>query len=160
MKKIIKISIIAISAIAILVSVILMNYIGGKEITEGTYRIKGYKSYPNAYIEVKGNTVQFHNIDLNAIYREYQLESYKKVLESNTEVSITEEELEQISDLNELLVENPYEVDYDTDSKSGTFTYIYFCYANGYPFGVVLKYDSFHKTLKINNAVQKIVFEK
>ena len=73
----------------------------------------------------------FHNIDLNAIYQEEQMKSYMSMVESGATSSITDEQLKEISDLNSLFVSNPYELDYESigdESKSGTFTYIYFCY--------------------------------
>lgn len=163
MKKGIKICIGIILAVVLLLSVVVITKTGGAEITEGTYKITDYAAYPDAYIVVKENKLQFYNIDLNAIYQEAQLEDYKEMQEHGLEFHITEQQLGKISDLNELFVSNPYELDYESstkDNKTGTFTYVYFCYNGDYPFGLVLEYNSLHKTVKINSPEQTLIFEK
>ena len=52
----------------------------------------------------------------------------------------------------------PYE--HSETFKSGTFEYTYYFYPGHSIFGLVIIYDSFHKTLKINNEIQEINFEK
>ena len=160
MKKTVAVVGIVVAAIALLAGVTMLSYIGGEEITEGTYKIRNYPDYPEAYIEVKGNEIQFHNIDLNAIYRDDQVADYHKMVEMNSDFAVAEEEFDIVSDLNWLLVDNPYKLEYDGDAMQGTFEYVYFCTYKGTPFGVVIIYDSFHKTLMINNYTQKILFEK
>lgn len=163
MKKFIKIGLGVFLAVALLVVVIVIGKVGGAQIAEGTYKIKECKDYPDAYISVEENKVQFHNIDLNAIYQEEQMKSYMSMVESGATSSITDEQLKEISDLNSLFVSNPYELDYESigdESKSGTFTYIYFCYNSNSPFGLVLEYNSFDKTIQINSPVLNLIFEK
>lgn len=163
MKKIIKFSIIGIVLIAILLAVIAISRIGGAEIAEGTYKITDYEAYPDAYIVVEENRVQFYNIDLNAIYREYQMDTYLNAKEQGLDIGMSKEELEPLSDLNEMFVENAFELDYEwqaDDNKVGTFSYVYFCKGEGNLFGLVLEYNSLHKTLQINSPVQTLVFEK
>ena len=79
MKKGIKILIISIIVIALLSAAIFISRSGGSEISEGTYYIENCEAYPDAYITVNNNEIQFHNIDLNALYREEQLENYNRV---------------------------------------------------------------------------------
>lgn len=163
MKKFLKIGICIICAVLLLLLVIMIAKVGGAEIADGIYRVADCEAYPDAYIEVKGNTLQFYNIDLNEIYQEAQMVTYEKMKESGVEFNMTEEQLIQISDLNLLLVSNAYEIDYDSleeDNKTGTFQYVYFCYGEGNLFGLVLEYDSLHKTIQINSSVLQLEFER
>lgn len=161
MKSKIKIIIGAIIAIALLVVCYGIVKIGGAEITEGKYMICDFDSYPDAYIEVKENMIQFYNIDLNAIYQEYQLSNYKKMVDSGFQSAMSDEQVAKDADLNEMFVNNGYEIDYETDdSKQGTFTYVYFCMSSDNLFGLVLEYDSLHKTIQINSPVMNLIFEK
>ncbi|MBQ3513524.1 MAG: hypothetical protein IJA32_06975 [Lachnospiraceae bacterium] len=159
MKKGIKIGIGIILAVALLVAVGFVTKVGGAEITEGTYKIKDCPEYPDAYLVVEDGKLQFFNIDFNAIYQEAQLELYKTMEERGAVVPLTKEQLEQVSDLNQMYVVNEYEL-LEEGSKTGTFTYVYWCYQSGYAFGLVFEYDSLHKTVQINNPVKTLVFEK
>lgn len=161
MKKKIKVIIVVACAIVLLIGVVLLCRIGGSEITDGVYEITDCSDFPNAYIEVTGNKLQFYEIDLNEIYQAAQIESYDNLNESGA-LDISEEKIAEISDLNNLLVSNPYELDYEsiTDNKNGTFTYIYYCMSEQNIFGLVLEYDSLHKTIQINSPVRQLVFEK
>lgn len=150
-------------AIVLLVSVVLFCRIGGAEITEGKYKITDCKDYPDAYIEVENGTIQFYNIDLNAIYQNDQLEIYNNLINSGYINSLSEEQLLKAKDLNNLLVTNSFDLDYDNtteDNKAGTFTYTYFCMEQNHIFGILLKYDSFHKTIQVIDPVRTLVFEK
>lgn len=151
-------------ALVILIIIIAVGNISSGKIAEGTYRIRNCSEFPDAYIVVKGNKVQFYDIDLNKLYREKELESFKGWVEHGVGVEMTEKQIEKASDLNELFVTHPWEIDYDIvgDNKDGTFTYIYFCIVKDTPFGLVLQYDSLHKTIQLNNSdPQKIfVFKK
>lgn len=151
-------------AIVILIIIIAVGDISSGKIAEGTYRIKNCSEFPDAYIVVRGNKVQFYDIDLNKLYREEQLENFKRLVEHGIGVEMTEKQIEKASDLNEMFVINSWEIDYDLvgDNKDGTFTYIYFCMVKDTFFGLVLQYDSLHKTIQLNNSdPQKIlVFKK
>lgn len=162
MKKILKYGLIAVGAIALLIIVLFFTKVGGAKIAEGTYKVKDSRISSEAYIQVDGNKIQFYNIDLNQIYREAQLKDYSAMVAHGVGNELSEEQLDKLSDLNGLFVSNAYEIDYDKqeDSKTGTFTYVYFCYTSDYPFGLVLEYNALHKTLQINSPVKKIVFEK
>lgn len=164
-KNVFKIVFIVIAAIAILVVVIGITSVNSGEPDAGIYKITDYKEYPDAYIKVKEHSLQFYNIDLNAIYQEKQIEEYNKLIDKFPDYALSDKEVEEYSDLNAILVEKPYYVDYkllEEDAKTGTFEYTYFIYAgdNNASFGLVLLYDSFHKTIHINNAIQEITFKK
>jgi len=155
MKKII----ISVIIVILLAVTLTANYIGGAEFTEGKYKIQDFAEYPDAYIEVKGNTIQFHDIDLNAIYREHQVSEYRKAVTKGIPVKLDEETLKTASDFNARFVDAPFELDF-SDTKDGTFSYTHFCYDESQIFGLVIIYDALHKTIKINNAEQEIVFKK
>lgn len=163
-KKIITILLLIVIAIAVLVAVIVFSVSNNGELASGTYHITDFEEYPDAYIEVKDNSLQFYNIDLNAIYQKEQMEKYNKFIEKYPDSAISEEEVEKNSDLNFLFVDNPYYIDYEWegDTKSGTFEYTYFLYPNenNISFGLVILYDSFHKTIHVNNAIQEMTFQK
>lgn len=158
----IKIGIGVICAALFLLAAVMITRVGGAKITEGTYRVINYEVYPDAYITVTKDALQFYNIDLNAIYQAAQMETYEQMKERGVTMGITDEQLEQISDLNRMFVSNSYALDYDAleDNKSGTFQYVYFCYGEQNLFGFVLEYDALHKTLQINSPVLKLTFEK
>jgi len=155
MKKII----ISVIIVILLAVTLTANYIGGAEFTEGKYKIQDFAEYPDAYIEVKGNTIQFHDIDLNAIYREHQMSVYKDASAKGFLEVLDEEALKTASDFNARFVDAPFELDF-SDTKEGTFTYIHHCRDESQIFGLVIIYDALHKTIKINNAEQEIVFKK
>lgn len=162
MNKILKYCLVAVVAIALLIITVFVTKVGGPEIADGTYKVKDSENYSDAYIYVNNNSIQFFNIDLNSIYREAQMNNYASMVEHGVKFGLTDEQLNEISDLNNLFVSNSYEIDYDKqdDSKAGTFTYVYFCYVNEYPFGLVLEYNALHKTLQINSPVQQMIFEQ
>ena len=156
MKKII----ISVIIVILLAVTLTANYIGGAEFTEGKYKIQDFAEYPDAYIEVKGNTIQFYNIDLNAIYRDYQVAEYRKALTKGFPVKLDEEGIKKASDFNARFVDEPFELDF-SDSKTGTFTYIHYCLDDeSEMFRLIIIYDSLHKTIRINNAEQEILFKK
>lgn len=90
------------------------------------------------------------------------MEQYKKTHDVNPELSYSEKEIETYSDLNQNFVNNAFNIPYEQSEtfKSGTFEYTYYFYPGNSIFGLVIIYDSFHKTLKINNEIQEINFEK
>lgn len=163
-KKIITILLLIVIAIAVLVAVIVFSVSNNGELASGTYHITDFEEYQDAYIEVKDNALQFYNIDLNAIYQKEQMDEYNKLISKRPDFALPEDELEKSSDLNLLLVDNPYYFDYEWvgDAKSGTFEYTYFLYSgNNYMgFGLVILYDSFHKTIHVNNAIREMTFQK
>lgn len=87
---------------------------------------------------------------------------YKEVVEKNQDLKMTEEEVARYSDLNTLMVQNAYSINYDeqTDSKTGTFTYSYSMYPGQWAFGFGIEYDSFHKTIHIGHHIQELTFQK
>lgn len=163
MKRNVKICICSFAAIVFLIIIIVFGNITSGQIAEGTYRVRNCSEFPDAYFVVKDNEIQFYNIDLNKLYREEQLKDFKGWIEHGIGVNMTEEQIEKASDLNEMFVTNPWKIDYDIENnKQGTFSYIYFCIVKDTRFGLILQYDSLHKTLQLNNAdPQKVlVFKK
>lgn len=162
MKSKLKFVAIVIVAILVMVGVFVFVNIGGAKISEGKYKIIGVEEYPDAYIQVEGNNIQFYNIDLNAIYQQGQLDNYNNMIEKGFPATYTDEQIKEYSDLNKMFVENSYTIDYETndDNKSGTFTYIHYCIVDNAAFGFVLEYDSFNKTIQINSPIKNILFEK
>ena len=163
MKKKILIIIGIILLIAIPIAVNFLLKVNAKRMANGTYYAVNCEKYPDAYVVVKGETIQFYNIDLNATYRKDQLDSiYMKQNNENLsfDTGLTDEELLELSDLNNMFVNNPYEYDFDNGWKEGTFVYLLRC--DGYErlFGLYLLYDSWNKTITINNDQLKITFEK
>lgn len=162
MKNVIKIPLIILAALLLIIVVFRFTYIGDGRIDDGTYEITGFDQYPDAYIVVAGDTVQFYNIDLNKIYQAGELEQYKEIVEKNQDLEMTEEEVARYSDLNTLMVQNAYPINYDeqADSKTGTFTYSYSMYPGQWGFGFGIEYDSFHKTIHIGHHIQELTFKK
>lgn len=164
MKRNVKIGICIFSAIVFLVMILVISNMSRMQIAEGTYRVTNCDEYPDAYIVVNENNIQFYNIDLNMLYREEQIKDFQGWIEHGVGGELTEEQIEMASDLNEMFVSNSWEIDYDLESnnKQGTFSYVYFCIVKDTRFGLVLQYDSMHKTIQLNNAdTQKIlVFKK
>lgn len=161
MRRIIKTTLIAMAAVLLFAVVVRLTYIGDGKITPGTYEIKDFDPYPDAYIEVGEDTIQFHNIDLNAIYQEKQLEQYNKLVENYPDAAMSDEDVKKYSDLNACMAENPYPIDYvmNEDAKTGTFTYEFNFYTK-LPFGFGISYDSLQKTLHIDHYVQALTFKK
>ena len=104
-------------------------YIKDGTINEGTYQV--------ASITITKDTIQFHNIDLNKIYQAKQMEQYKKTHEISPELSYSEKEIDDYSNLNENFVNNAFPIPYEQaeDFKSGTFTYTYYLYPGNSIFG-------------------------
>lgn len=152
---------VAIILIAILVLVLKFTRIQDNGIADGKYVITDCPEYPDAYIKVKNNTIQIFNLDVNSIYRAEQVENIKKMC-ANKDLGIylTDQEIEELSDLNRMFVDNPYKVDLDKGNKDGTYSYVYPCHCKGNYFGLIFVYDSYNKTIKINNYQKKIVFKK
>lgn len=153
MKKTLKAGIVLVVAMALLVGVFLISCRGDGTIADGIYRVTNSEAYPDAYIVVRDNEIQFYNIDLNALYQEYQRWNYAEWEKRGVGAKLTEEQIEEFSDLNELYVSNAWMIDYKltVTSKEGTFTNAYFCKVSDTPFGLILQYDSLHRTIQINN---------
>ena len=91
-----KLAIIIILALFILGFAFKLIYIKDGTINEGTYQV--------ASITITKDTIQFHNIDLNKIYQAKQMEQYKKTHEISPELSYSEKEIDDYSNLNENFV--------------------------------------------------------
>lgn len=162
MKKKVKLIVIIIIAFLLLAVVYRFIYVGDEKIDTGTYEVIEFDKFPKAYAVVDEDAIQFYNIDLNSIYQTEQIKQYEEVCKVNPDLSYSEEEVKAYSDLNNLMVKNAYNLQYDKQSgiKTGTFKYTYFLYPGSSMFGLVIEYDSFHKTLHINNESQEITFKK
>lgn len=162
MKRIVKKGIVCVCAVILTLAVIMVSNIGGGEIADGIYRIENCAEYPVAYAQVEGNTIQFYNIDLNELYREKQREEFQWWIEQGVGATMTEEQIDAASDLNELFVNNAWEIDYELadENKQGTFTYVYFCIVKDTRFGLVLQYDALNKTIQINDPKKTLLFKK
>lgn len=124
-----KLAIIIILALFILGFAFKLIYIKDGTINEGTYQV--------ASITITKDTIPFHNIDLNKIYQAKQMEQYKKTHEISPELSYSEKEIDDYSNLNENFVNNAFPIPYEQaeDFKSGTFTYTYYLYPGNSIFG-------------------------
>ena len=124
-----KLAIIIILALFILGFAFKLIYIKDGTINEGTYQV--------ASITITKDTIQFHNIDLNKIYQAKQMEQYKKTHEISPELSYSEKEIDDYSNLNENFVNTAFPIPYEQaeDFKSGTFTYTYYLYPGNSIFG-------------------------
>lgn len=163
MKKLSKTVIGLIVIVILTVTVIFALGAGGSGPADGTYRVTNCENYPDAYIVVdgKGKNMRFYNIDLNAIYREDDLANYNKMVEKGFPVVIEGEELERLSDLNEMFVSHTWTFE-DELFKKGTFTYGVYCMGSENIFGLVLEYDSLHKTIQImdEDASKNYIFKR
>lgn len=160
-KKWIAFGIVAALLIAVLVIVLRFTKKQTTGIADGKYMVVDCPEYPDAYIIVKNNSIRIYNIDVNAIYRNEQVESIKKICEDKESgIVLTGEEIEELSDLNKMFVENAYKVDVEKGTKEGTYSYVYSCLSKGNYFGLHFVYDSYNKTIKINNYQKEIVFKK
>ena len=132
-----KLAIIIILALFILEFAFKLIYIKDGTINEGTYQVVDFEQYPDASITITKDTIHFHNIDLNKIYQAKQMEQYKKTHEINPELSYSEKEIDDYSNLNENFVNNAFPIPYEQaeDFKSGTFTYTYYLYPGNSIFG-------------------------
>lgn len=77
-KKWIAFGIVAALLIAVLVIVLRFTKKQTKGITDGKYMVVDCPEYPDAYIIVKNNSIRIYNIDVNAVYRNEQVESIKR----------------------------------------------------------------------------------
>ena len=154
-KKIIKTILIIILILAALTGgvflTLLLNGTFSQKLANGKYYIQGNEKYKDAYIEVKGDQIQFRNIDLNDVMLADRVKKYERAVERNPNKKLDEEEFENYFDFNRWLVDNPYTMEYfpDGDNKLGTYKYYHYLY-NGYVYTtVVIHYDSWEKTIKI-----------
>lgn len=135
----------------------------GKRFANGIYYAVDCEEYPDAYLVVKGKTLQFYNIDLNAEYGQEQLDDIYEAHNNENllfRIEISDEELLERADLNNIFVNNPYEYNPEKCYKEGTFIYYYpfMTYSNLMRLDIV--YDSWNKTIKIMNYQLQITFKK
>jgi len=163
MKKKLKIIIALIIIAAIPIGIVVYLKLSSGNIDDGTYRIVDNGQFPDAYIVVKGKTIQLFNIDLNEFWRQKQYDRIVKLQNSKEldfSTGLTEEQLWEAADLNAMFVDNAYEYDPDLREKTGTYEYEYSCLSTGNLFGVYLTYDSWNKTICVENMGIKLSFER
>ncbi len=160
MRKAIKLILIGVVALITFLVVFNITYIGDEKFDLGTYKIVDSSEYPNAYIKVENDSLQFIGIDLNKIYREKQVGQVKDAIDKGFELNLTDKEIAKESDLNALFVNNKYDISNCEGEESGTFKTVYYLLTNSNLFGLVLEYDAFHKTIHINNEIQELTFKK
>lgn len=158
-KKLLLISAI-ILAIGVLGILIFFNYVGDEKFTEGIYKVQDCEAYPEAYIEVKDDHIQFYNIDLNALYHDADMEDYNKVVSMGGIEKLSDEDLARVSDYNRAFVDNPWKMEYNKDKKNGTFVYVNFCMIERSMFGIVVHYDAFDKSIKVFHSGESYTFKK
>ena len=154
-KKIIKtILIIAIVFVVLAGGIFLALMLNGtfsQKLANGKYYIQGNEKYKDAYVEVKGDQIQFHNIDLNDVMQPDRVKQYEKMVEKGVKEKISEDELGKRLDFNGWLVDNPTIIEYysDADNKLGTFKYCHYLSNGEFLTVVIIHYDSWEKTVKI-----------
>ncbi|MBR4342878.1 MAG: hypothetical protein IKP88_09255 [Lachnospiraceae bacterium] len=164
MRKVIKITVIVVVfAVIGVVSYLLLS--NGSGIAEGKYFIKNNSEFPNAYAIVSGKTIQFFNIDFNGMFREQQLSSILTAQEERglLDTGYTKEELIELSDINHLVVDQPYDFSKLKPLKQGTNEYSYFFAVEGNYFGLWVNYNTWDKVMKIperNEDGTDIIFER
>ena len=92
--------------------------------------------------------------------QELELKEYHLAVEIGTGEPYSEDVLARVSDFNRALVDNPWTMKYDKDSKYGTFKYINYCMIEDSMFGIVLHYDSFHKAIEMFYCGHSLEFKK
>ena len=101
--------------------ILFLCFRDNSELKEGIYKVQESKEYPNAYILVENDSIQFFNIDLNALYKEEMVERYIFYQESEYG-KLSDEEKNEIKasiDLNKLLCDQSYKINYETQIKDG-----------------------------------------
>ena len=161
-KKVVKIILACIVLVVVAMITVQVTYIGGEKMSDGVYEIEGNNEYPNAQIIVKNGTIQFCNIDLNAIYREKQLEEYNNIVKMRPSMAFSEDKFSEFSDLNANFVDKPYKINYQKEmlGKEGTFTYAFSLYPGEMVFGLGIDYDALLKEIHICNDIEQLTFKK
>ena len=159
MKKFI-VSLVIVLLAAIPVVVFFLTRGGGSDIAEGKYVLVNDTRFPDAYAVVKGKTIQFFNIDLNAYYQENMIEMYRRVEKNRTEAytPLSDEELFRLTDLNSDFVDNAISFSDVQAQKVGTKQYNYTFIHE--PFGIIIRYDSAQKTITMMQDGVNIQFQK
>ncbi len=169
MKK--KIKVVAIVLLLLLViglTILAVMYINGafsQELSDGKYYIVGNTEYKDAYVEVKDDQIQFHNIDLTAIYREQLAKDFRKIIKNHPEKDLPDEELYELLDVNKWLVDKSYTMRYDPKNPHEYETFVYVHHLIGPNFEVVkdvmvLHYNSLKKTITIMRDGIEIEFKR
>lgn len=164
MKKSIK-YIILVSVLTVVGIISYLFLLNSNGLAEGKYYIKNNMEFPDAYVLVNDNTIQFFNIDFNSMFREQQLSSILIAQEERgvLNTGLSRQELENLSDINHLVVDQAYDFSALNPMKQGTNEYSYFLACEGNLFGLWINYNTWDKIIKIPGKTptdQEIVFEK
>lgn len=159
MKKAIKLIFIGVVALTILLVVFDNTYIGDERFDDGVYRVIDNSEYPNAYIIVENDSIQFVGIDLNKIYQKKQAKEVKDAIDKGFDLNVTDKDIKKESNLNAVFVDNKYDFSDCEGEEDGTFKTLYYLLTPSKYFGLVLVYDAFHKTIHINNEIQEMTFK-
>ena len=150
--------------IILMIPVILfLCFRNNPKLKEGTYKIQDNKTYPDAYIVVQDNSIQFYNIDLNDLFKEEMVTRY--IYFQETEYgALTDKEKEEVEasiDLNKLVCDQPYSLNYETSIRDEWNEYSnMFCKINSVnSFGYL--YNTTAKTLSFGGgASSEIKFKR
>ncbi|MCR5518678.1 MAG: hypothetical protein K6F17_08940 [Lachnospiraceae bacterium] len=130
---------------------LLLNGTFSQKLASGKYYIQGNDKYKDAYIEVKGDQIQFYNIDLNDALGTVAIKRYEKVIAKKPDKKLSEEEFNSYFDYNKNFVDSPYTIEYIADgtNKLGTYKYYHFMSIGCIYSTFVIHYDSWEKTIDI-----------
>lgn len=160
MRKNIKLIFGGVAVLIIILVVSAIVYIGDNRFDDGIYRVVDNSEYPNAYIKVENNSIQFGGIDLNKIYPKKQAEEVKDAIDKGFDLNVTDKDIEKESNLNAVFVDNKYYISNCEGQEEGTFKTLYHLLTPSKYFGLILIYDALHKTIHINNEIREMTFEK
>lgn len=128
----------------------------------GKYDIAGNDKYPNAYIEVTDNTIQFFNIDLNEYYQAEQMRVYRMVLDNDPGWygTVSDDELRSMADLNAVFIEKPYDYSQIDAKKIGTNLMAYLMLYHDNFLGLAIHYNTKTKHIDVMRDGVILSFEK
>lgn len=154
--------VIALATIGVVGYLIIRN---GSRIPEGKYMIKNYAEFPDAYAIVSGKTIQFYNIDFNSMYREKELYYILTAQEERgvLDTGYTKEKLIELSDINHLVVDKPYDFSELHPLERGENEFSYYLAVEGNLFGLWVHYNTVDKVIKLNGKTEPdsdIIFER
>lgn len=160
LRLIIKITLILGFIVVSIAAVLCLTGVFNGKPANGKYYIVDNDNYKDAYVEIKGDQIQFHNIDLNEIYKERMIAIYEKRMLNHPEDKISEDEYDVKFNINSWLVEKPFTLDYEKGGKIGTFIHNYFLDNDFYYATVVIHYDSVKKTITLKYCGIEVKFAK
>lgn len=155
--------IIGIVVIALLLVLFFLITKDNSKLEDGIYRVQNNSQYPDAYIKVYGGSIQFCNINLDALYKNEMVIRYI-YFQENVYGPLTDGEKKKINDsisLNAVLCYQSHELNYNMQIKESKDEYSnMFCKINSVnSFGYL--YNTSTKTIVIGYGTQnELSFEK